>query len=88
MNEIVISSHFSFSLTVKFLTFIFATIVIVISLTLSQDHIVVAQPQQFLEDLSFEAPDISMEKITITPQYVDDKLGAISKNKDLSQFIL
>nr|WP_263327995.1 HslU--HslV peptidase ATPase subunit [Neobacillus sp. Marseille-Q6967] len=44
--------------------------------------------EKLLEDLSFEAPDISMEKITITPQYVDEKLGAISKNKDLSQFIL
>jgi ATP-dependent HslUV protease ATP-binding subunit HslU len=44
--------------------------------------------EKLLEDLSFEAPDISMEKVTITPQYVDDKLGAISKNKDLSQFIL
>jgi ATP-dependent HslUV protease ATP-binding subunit HslU len=44
--------------------------------------------EKLLEDLSFEAPDISMEKIDITPQYVDDKLGAISKNKDLSQFIL
>ncbi|MGZ4160293.1 MAG: HslU--HslV peptidase ATPase subunit [Neobacillus sp.] len=44
--------------------------------------------EKLLEDLSFEAPDISMEKIEITPKYVDDKLGAISKNKDLSQFIL
>lgn len=44
--------------------------------------------EKLLEDLSFEAPDINMEKITITPQYVDDKLGTISKNKDLSQFIL
>ncbi|MDR6997916.1 HslU--HslV peptidase ATPase subunit [Neobacillus niacini] len=44
--------------------------------------------EKLLEDLSFEAPDITMEKITITPQYVDDKLGAISRNKDLSQFIL
>lgn len=44
--------------------------------------------EKLLEDLSFEAPDITMEKITITPSYVDDKLGAISKNKDLSQFIL
>jgi len=44
--------------------------------------------EKLLEDLSFEAPDITMEKVTITPQYVDDKLGAISKNKDLSQFIL
>ncbi|WP_075980935.1 HslU--HslV peptidase ATPase subunit [Bacillus massilinigeriensis] len=44
--------------------------------------------EKLLEDLSFEAPDISMEKVTVTPQYVDEKLGAISKNKDLSQFIL
>lgn len=44
--------------------------------------------EKLLEDLSFEAPDITMEKIIITPQYVEDKLGTISKNKDLSQFIL
>ena len=44
--------------------------------------------EKLLEDLSFEAPDITMEKITITPQYVEDKLGSISKNKDVSQFIL
>ncbi|WP_042348931.1 HslU--HslV peptidase ATPase subunit [Bacillus massiliigorillae] len=44
--------------------------------------------EKLLEDLSFEAPDITMEKILITPQYVEDKLGTISKNKDLSQFIL
>ncbi|KAB2337501.1 HslU--HslV peptidase ATPase subunit [Cytobacillus depressus] len=44
--------------------------------------------EKLLEDLSFEAPDITMEKIAITPQYVEEKLGAISRNKDLSQFIL
>jgi ATP-dependent HslUV protease ATP-binding subunit HslU len=44
--------------------------------------------EKLLEDLSFEAPDITMEKITITPQYVNEKLEAISTNKDLSQFIL
>nr|WP_205603223.1 HslU--HslV peptidase ATPase subunit [Heyndrickxia ginsengihumi] len=44
--------------------------------------------EKLLEDLSFEAPDISLEKITITPQYVDEKLTKISQNKDLSQFIL
>jgi ATP-dependent HslUV protease ATP-binding subunit HslU len=44
--------------------------------------------EKLLEDLSFEAPDITMDKITITPHYVEEKLGAISKNKDLSQFIL
>ncbi|MCQ6274086.1 HslU--HslV peptidase ATPase subunit [Bacillus sp. V3B] len=44
--------------------------------------------EKLLEDLSFEAPDITMEKIMITPQYVEEKLGAISRNKDLSRFIL
>ncbi|QNH41884.1 HslU--HslV peptidase ATPase subunit [Bacillus sp. PAMC26543] len=44
--------------------------------------------ERLLEDLSFEAPDVTMENITITPQYVEEKLGTIAKNKDLSQFIL
>ncbi|MED4312619.1 HslU--HslV peptidase ATPase subunit [Heyndrickxia coagulans] len=44
--------------------------------------------EKLLEDLSFEAPDIHLEKVSITPQYVDEKLGAISQNKDLSQYIL
>ncbi|AOH54278.1 HslU--HslV peptidase ATPase subunit [Peribacillus muralis] len=44
--------------------------------------------ERLLEDLSFEAPEITMEKITITPQYVEGKLGTIARNKDLSQFIL
>lgn len=44
--------------------------------------------EKLLEDLLFEAPDITMEKIEITPTYIDQKLGSIVKNKDLSQFIL
>ncbi|MGP4059818.1 HslU--HslV peptidase ATPase subunit [Halobacillus litoralis] len=44
--------------------------------------------EKLLEDLSFEAPDVMMEKIEITPQYVDSKLSSIVKNKDLSRFIL
>ncbi len=44
--------------------------------------------EKLLEDLSFEAPDITLEKVQITPAYVDDKLAAISEDKDLSQFIL
>ena len=44
--------------------------------------------EKLLEDLSFEATDINMEKIEITPAYVDEKLSSIVKNKDLSQFIL
>ena len=44
--------------------------------------------EKLLEDLSFEAPEITMDKVMITPQYVEEKLGAISRNKDLSRFIL
>jgi ATP-dependent HslUV protease ATP-binding subunit HslU len=44
--------------------------------------------EKLLEDLSFEAPDINLEKIDITKAYVDEKLGSIVKNKDLSQYIL
>ncbi|MBS4207632.1 HslU--HslV peptidase ATPase subunit [Bacillus sp. FJAT-50079] len=44
--------------------------------------------EKLLEDLSFEAPEVTLEKITITKQYVDEKLGAIATNKDLSEFIL
>lgn len=44
--------------------------------------------EKLLEDLSFEATDINMEKIDITPDYVDKKLKSIIENKDLSQFIL
>jgi len=44
--------------------------------------------EKLLEDLLFEAPDITLEKIQITPQYVEEKLDIIAQNKDLSQFIL
>ncbi|WP_175615307.1 ATP-dependent protease ATPase subunit HslU [Piscibacillus halophilus] len=44
--------------------------------------------EKLLEDLSFEAPDINLETVEITEQYVDDKLSNIVKNRDLSQFIL
>jgi ATP-dependent HslUV protease ATP-binding subunit HslU len=44
--------------------------------------------EKLLEDLSFEAPDVSMETVEITPEYVEQKLSTIVKNKDLSQFIL
>ncbi|MET3697993.1 ATP-dependent HslUV protease ATP-binding subunit HslU [Bacillus oleivorans] len=44
--------------------------------------------EKLLEDLSFEGPDINLETVKITKEYVDDKLSAISKDKDLSQFIL
>ncbi|SDH93063.1 HslU--HslV peptidase ATPase subunit [Alteribacillus bidgolensis] len=44
--------------------------------------------ERLLEDLSFEAPDITMEKITITPEYVEEKLATIAKNRDMSRYIL
>ncbi|SDE69995.1 ATP-dependent HslUV protease ATP-binding subunit HslU [Fontibacillus panacisegetis] len=44
--------------------------------------------EKLLEDLSFEAPELSLEKMTITPEYVQDKLGDISRDRDLSQYIL
>lgn len=44
--------------------------------------------EKLLEDLSFEASDIAPTQIEITSQYVEQKLGTIIKNKDLSQFIL
>lgn len=44
--------------------------------------------EKLLEDLSFNAPDITMEKIVITPEYVSERLKGIVKNKDLSQYIL
>jgi ATP-dependent HslUV protease ATP-binding subunit HslU len=44
--------------------------------------------ERLLEDLSFEAPEITLEKVSITPQYVEDKLGTVATNRDLSQFIL
>ncbi|MGI2850055.1 ATP-dependent protease ATPase subunit HslU [Bacillus cytotoxicus] len=44
--------------------------------------------EKLLEDLSFEASEITLEKVTITPQYVEEKLATIAKNKDVSQFIL
>lgn len=44
--------------------------------------------ERLLEELSFEASEIAPAHIDITPNYVDQKLANIVKNKDLSQFIL
>ncbi|WP_077615071.1 HslU--HslV peptidase ATPase subunit [Caenibacillus caldisaponilyticus] len=44
--------------------------------------------EKLLEDLLFEAPNISLQTVKITPEYVDEKLGTIAKNRDLSQYIL
>lgn len=44
--------------------------------------------EKLLEDLLYEGPDMQMGDITITENYVNDKIGNIVKNKDLSRYIL
>jgi len=44
--------------------------------------------EKLLEDLSFEAPELSLEHMMITPEYVRAKLNTIAKDRDLSQYIL
>jgi len=44
--------------------------------------------EKILDDISFEAPDKSGEKVLINKAYVDKHLGDIAKDKDLSKFIL
>lgn len=44
--------------------------------------------EKLLEDLSYEATDITMDTIEVNANYVDEKLTSIVKNKDLSRFIL
>lgn len=44
--------------------------------------------EKLLEDLLFESPDMQMGDITITENYVNDKLDAIVKDQDLSRYIL
>jgi ATP-dependent HslUV protease ATP-binding subunit HslU len=41
-----------------------------------------------LEEVSFSAPEISGQTITITAEYVDQRLGDIIKDQDLSRYIL
>lgn len=44
--------------------------------------------EKLLEDLLFESPDMQMGEITITESYVNEKLGHIVKDEDLSRYIL
>ena len=44
--------------------------------------------EALLEELSFEAPDISPTKIPITVEYVNEKLADIVKDQDLGRYIL
>lgn len=44
--------------------------------------------EKLLEDLSFEAPELTLDRMVITPQYVREKLAGIAQDRDLSQYIL
>jgi len=44
--------------------------------------------EKLLEDILYEGPDMQMGEITITESYVNDKIGNIVQNKDLSRYIL
>ncbi|MDW3095823.1 MAG: ATP-dependent protease ATPase subunit HslU [Gammaproteobacteria bacterium] len=44
--------------------------------------------ERLLESLSFEASDKSGQKIVIDKQYVDDNVSELSKDEDLSRYIL
>lgn len=44
--------------------------------------------ERLLEELSFEAPDVNIEEVVITPQYVKERLSDIVSDRDLSQYIL
>lgn len=44
--------------------------------------------EKLLDEVSFEAPDISPTKILVTPDYVKDRLGDLVENTDLTRYIL
>jgi ATP-dependent HslUV protease ATP-binding subunit HslU len=44
--------------------------------------------ERVLDDISFTAPDRSGETIRIDAAYVEARVGDLSKNTDLSRFIL
>ncbi len=43
--------------------------------------------ERLLESVSFDATDLT-EQVTIDGAYVDQKLGALAQDQDLSKFIL
>lgn len=44
--------------------------------------------EYLLEDISFEASDLAGQTITITPDYINEKLGNVIEDQDLSKYIL
>ncbi|WP_461214425.1 ATP-dependent protease ATPase subunit HslU [Lacticaseibacillus sp. GG6-2] len=44
--------------------------------------------EKLLEDVLYEGPDMQMGDVTVTEQYVQDKIGDIAADKDMTRFIL
>ena len=44
--------------------------------------------EKILEDIAFAAPDITEKTIPVTKEFVDEKLGTVVDNTDLSHYIL
>lgn len=44
--------------------------------------------ERLLEEVSFNAPDHAGQQITVDQAFVDERLGALAKDQDLSQYIL
>jgi len=44
--------------------------------------------EQLLEEVSFTAPDLRGQKISVTPEYIKSRISNLLKNQDLSRYIL
>ena len=44
--------------------------------------------ERLLEEISFTAPDLTAQEITITDEYVRERLAALIDDEDLSRYIL
>ena len=44
--------------------------------------------ERLLDELSFDAPNRSGQTVTVDAAEVDEKLGELAKNEDLSRYIL
>ena len=44
--------------------------------------------ERLLDDLSFESPDLSARRVVIDAKMVEDRLGDLVEDQDLSQYIL
>jgi ATP-dependent HslUV protease ATP-binding subunit HslU len=44
--------------------------------------------ERLLEALSFDAPDLSKQKVVVNEELVQERLGDLLDDQDLSQFIL